>query len=151
MLDSAETSALARKPSDGSTIVPNTIASIRSSWVLAGASRKRALFVIRVNLAAAEKIGAMSVPRGAAANREVALASAIEHMSNAIGIDASLPELYVERGMLLATAGDGGRGGGGSSWGRQAATDFATALRLDADARRYQPAYHFVEPIVDSS
>lgn len=99
-----------------------------------------------MNLAAAEKIGALSsapsvsVTTGAASARREGMNSAIEIMSSAIETMSTRPELYIERAGLLAMMGDGGGGGkgggeriggeSGKDYGRAAASDFATALWL---------------------
>lgn len=127
---------------------------------LAGAARSRALSAISVNLAAAEKIGAMSsstvqappCPRDRSHKRE-GLARAIAALSNAITLAPNpSPKLYMGRGGLFAKmdqgdsaysnsggkvgdeAGRGKSGRGGVSlngYGEAAASDFATALWMD--------------------
>lgn len=122
---------------------------------LTGTARSRALLAIKVNLAAAEKIGALSgTGQGPSRpinqqNRRKALTRAIASLSSAITLSPDpSPKLYVERGGLFAmmdtsSAGKSGRGGkrdGGEEWcgertndcGKAAASDFATALWLDS-------------------
>lgn len=115
---------------------------IPGAWGLARAARFRALAAIRVNLAAAEKIGAMSASPGSE-RRRAGLARAIECMTDAIRGDDVFPELYIERGELFARIGKA-KGGGGDEVegvgvggaGVAAASDFATALWLDEHVRR---------------
>lgn len=97
------------------------------SWDLACAARCRALVAIRVNLSAAEKIGAM-VCRDVEARR-VGLICAIECMNDAIHCSRSdfpFPELYLERGGMHAIIG----GAAMKESGERAGEDFATALWL---------------------
>ncbi|CAN0558752.1 unnamed protein product [Ectocarpus sp. 12 AP-2014] len=126
---------------------------------LAGAARSRALSAISVNLAAAEKIGAMSSSTGQAppyprdrSHKREGLARAIAALSNAITLAPNpSPKLYMGRGGLFAKmdqgdsadssggkvgdeAGRGNSGRGGVSlngYGEAAASDFATALWMD--------------------
>ncbi|CAB1115628.1 unnamed protein product [Ectocarpus sp. CCAP 1310/34] len=127
---------------------------------LAGAARSRALSAISVNLAAAEKIGAMSSSTGQAppcprdrSHKREGLARAIAALSNAITLAPTpSPKLYMGRGGLYAKMDQGdsadissgekvgdeaGRGKsdrGGMSlngYGEAAASDFATALWMD--------------------
>lgn len=113
--------------------------ALPSPFSLAGAARSRALVAVRVSLAAAEKIGALSsVPSashttGAASSRREGMSSAIESMSSAIETLNTRPELYIARAGLLAMMDDGGGGKEGgericSDYGQAAASDFATAL-----------------------
>lgn len=118
---------------------------------LAGASRSRALVAVRVNLAAAEKIGALSSAGSASAtgtrsSRHEGMVSAIENMSSAIEANSACPKLYIERAGLLAMMDGGGtkkRGGDRSNestedYREAAASDFAMALWIDSqiNARR---------------
>lgn len=103
----------------------------------------RALVAVRVNFAAAEKIGALSsVPSAsattaAASARREGMSSAIDSMSSAIEIMNTRPELYIERAGLFAmmSGGGGGKGSGErfggeteKDYGQAAASDLATAL-----------------------
>ena len=133
------------KIGDNVYYLEKTPQAIPSPLSLAGAARSRALGTVRVNLAAAEKIGALSsapsasATTGAASSRLEGMGSAIESMSSAIETMNTRPELYIERAGLLAMMDDGGGGGGegggeriggesGRDYGRAAASDFATAL-----------------------
>lgn len=112
-------------------------------------ARSRALVAVRVNLAAAEKIGAMStVPSasGSATCRREGMQNAIESISSAIESMNTCPKLYIERGGLLAMMDNaGGRAGGEGvekDYGEAAASDFATALWMDSHLqdRRFRRA-----------
>lgn len=110
------------------------------AWDLVGATRSQALMAIRVNLASAEKIGAMSAHlRGE--QRRAGLRRAIDWMTDAIGSYGLCPETYIQRGDLLARVGAYGIGDGVSSACEAAASDFARALWLDRHIqRRFQLA-----------
>lgn len=111
---------------------------------LEGASRSRALVAVRVNLAAAEKIGALSSAAWASAtgpgsSRHEGMISAIENMSSAIEATSAFPELYIERAGLLAMMDGGGKKRGGDrgnecteGYREAAASDFAMALWIDS-------------------
>ena len=113
---------------------------------LAGAARSRALVAVRVNLAAAEKIGALSSAAsasgsatGTGSSRREGMMSAIENMSSAIETTNTCAKLYIERAGLLAMMdGDGKKGGGGrggedtEDYREAAASDFAMALWIDS-------------------
>lgn len=128
-LGAAETAA--RVPSGYSS--SSTQQTVPGPWSLVGAARCRALLAIRVNLAAAHKIGAFS--RGTSRlgwekRRREGLARAVECMTDAIGVaDTAHSELYIERGGLLAMV------GADTEEGTTAASDFATALSLDRRLR----------------
>lgn len=135
---------------------------------LTGTARSRALLAVKVNLAAAEKIGALSGTGPAPSrpinqqNRRGALGKAIASLSSAITLSPNPdPKLYVERGGLFAmmdTTGPGKNGRGGkdkggeelggecaNDYGKAAASDFATALWLDSHlqgrgTRQHRPA-----------
>lgn len=121
----------ARVPSGYSS--SSTQQTVPGPWSLVGAARRRALLAIRVNLAAAHKIGAFS--RGTSRpgwerRRREGLARAVECMTDAICVaDTALSELYIERGGLLAVV------GADMEEGTTAASDFATALSLDRRPR----------------
>lgn len=111
------------------------------AWGLAGDARCHALTAIRVNLAAAEKIIAMTgSPRGG--QRRAALDRAIDRMTDAIRSYSFCPEAYIERGGLLARVGAYNMEEKGISAGcGSAASDFAAALWLDKHIqRRFQLA-----------
>lgn len=109
------------------------------AWSLAGAARSHALTTIRVNLAAVEKIGAMSASQRRERRRE-GLERAIGCMSDAIASCGLCPELFIERGGLFARIDADNVAGGSSGHGEAAASDFATALWLEGHLpRRYQP------------
>lgn len=134
-LDSVE-AAVAAKPADFDQAGSNVDQAIPSyTWDLAGAARDRVLMAIRVNLSAAEKIRA-NLDRSSDRLKNDGLVRAIECMTGAIQLDPSIPENYVERGGLLARI--GATGADRIDYVRRAAADFATALRLDGDVRRYQ-------------
>lgn len=109
--------------------------ALPGAWSLEGAARSRALVAIDVNLAAAEKLGAMSASRRVE-QRRAGLARAVDCISDAIGKNAFLPELYIERGGLLARIGEAQSGGDSGGEGEAAASDFATALWLGGHGRR---------------
>lgn len=94
---------------------------------LGGAARSRANVAISANFAAAEKIGAYAACRAGGRGRG-AFHRAIHRLSDAIANDGTLPELYIERGGLLAR--DRSEIGGGGEGAGEAASDFATALWL---------------------
>lgn len=110
------------------------------AWDLVGAARSHALMAIRVNLASAEKIGAMSAHlRGE--QRRAGLRRAIDLMTDAISSYGLCPETYIQRGGLLARVGAYGIGDGVPSGSEAAASDFAKALWLDRHIqRRFQLA-----------
>ncbi|CAM9131600.1 unnamed protein product, partial [Scytosiphon promiscuus] len=125
-----------------------------TQFSLTGTARSRALLAVRVNLAAAEKVGALSGAGSAPPrpinqlHRREALAKAIASLSSAIALSPNPdPKLYVERGGLFAmmdASGTGKDDGGGDGEGvdrrgpcadeyaKAAASDFATALWLDS-------------------
>lgn len=110
------------------------------AWDLVGAARSHALVAIRVNLASAEKIGAMSVHLKWQ-QRRVGLRRAIDWMTDAISSYGLCPETYIQRGELLARVGAYSIGDGASSGCEAAASDFARALWLDRHIqRRFQLA-----------
>lgn len=110
------------------------------AWDLVGAARSQALMAIRVNLASAEKIGAMS-PHLWGQQRRAGLRRAIDRMTDAISSYGLCPETYIQRGELLARVGAYGIGDGVSSAYEAAASDFARALWLDRHIqRRFQLA-----------
>lgn len=141
MLSLAEAAAIATQanPNDESYNLqdhPET-----SGCGLPGTAPARSLFAIRVNLSAAEKMGAVAARRNSGCKSGEGLARAIDCIGDAIELDPSLPELYVERGGLLAKLAMTGADGCRRDQIGQAATDFATALRLDGDVRRYRPGF----------
>lgn len=157
MLGSAEAAAIAALDANNKDCGSRTLLAsppeqeaIGGVNLTGGSARVRALLAIRVNLAAAEKMGAknaVGTSRGSISRYPEGgggLARAIECMNAAIELDPSLPEMYVERGGLLARlatvdASDGNVGG--NLYIARAAADFATALRLDGDIRRYRPGF----------
>lgn len=128
-LGTAETAA--RMSSDYTSTSINQAGS--GLWNLVGGARFRALTAIRVNLAAAYKVGALSgvaSRTGRGKRRREGLVRAIECMNDAICVaDTTLSELYIERGGLHAMIGAEGDAG------TAAASDFATAISLDKRLR----------------
>lgn len=128
---------------NGYELLPNGFVNtqpVLGAWDLVGAARSHALMAIRVNLAAAEKIGAMSAHlRGE--QRRAGLHRAIDWMTDAISSYGLCPETYIERGGLLARVGAYSVGDGVSGGCEAAASDFARALWLDRHIyRRFQLA-----------
>lgn len=139
MLGLAETAAIASQvnPNNESTILEGSPET--SGCGLRGTVPACSLLATRVNLSAAEKMGAVAARRSSGCESREYLGRAVGYMSDAIDLDPSLPELYIERGALLAKLAVMGAVSGRSERIRQSAADFATALRLDGDIRRYQP------------
>ncbi|CAM9256815.1 unnamed protein product, partial [Hapterophycus canaliculatus] len=150
-LGSAE---IAAAISSGYDTDDDKVCALPTPLSLTGTARSRALLAVRVNLAAAEKIGALSGTGQSQQfrpinqkNRQTCLAQAVASLSSAISLSpVPSPELYIERGGLFAmmdagVGGKNGRGGEGggekarrecaNDYGKAAASDFATALWLD--------------------